>query len=449
LVADELHRIRLEPLTHMNSPTLHDCATRSGNRRKFLKTTAAAGMAWMNPLATQLARCAENDASQVRGKAIIQLWMAGGPSQLETFDPHPAQKGSENVKAISTSVKDLQIAQSMEAVAELMDDVSLIRSMISQEGDHERAVYNVKTGYRPNPTVVHPSLGSIICHELPENAVEIPRHISILPNEWPARGGYLGAAFDAFQIGDPGERIPDVLSPVGEERMEKRLAGLDVVERAFLSGRDPKWMASHTRHRATIDDALRMMDSDQIKAFDVNLATEAERKAYGDTEFGRGCLAARRLVETGVRCIEVTLSGWDSHVNNHETQSKRIATLAPALAALIRDLKERALLENTIVLCGGEFGRTPELNPLEGRDHWPHGFSFLIGGGGIAGGKVIGSTDPEGISKSPENPVRVQDLHATIQHSLGIDPEKEIITPVGRPIFLSEGNVVRELLGAS
>jgi hypothetical protein len=430
----------------MKKPFLHHCTSTTSNRRQFLKTTAAAGMTWLNPLANQLALCAENDASQVRGKAIILLWMAGGPSQLETFDPHPSQKGSEGVKKISTTVKNLQIAQGMEAVAETMHDVSLIRSMISQEGDHERAVYNVKTGYRPNPTVVHPSLGSIICHELPQNAVEIPRHVSILPNEWPARGGYLGAALDAFQIGDPGERIPDVISPVAKERLKQRLDGLDVVERAFLNGRDPKWVASHTRHRATIEEALRMMDSQQIKAFDVNLATEAERKAYGDTEFGRGCLAARRLVETGVRCVEVTLSGWDSHVNNQETQSKRIATLAPALAALIHDLKERELLDNTIVLCGGEFGRTPELNPLEGRDHWPHGFSFLIGGGGIAGGKVIGATDPEGISKKPENPVRVEDLHATIQHSLGIDPEKEIITPVGRPIFLSEGNVVNELL---
>ena len=294
--------------------------------------------------------------------------------------------------------------------------------------------------------MVHPSLGSIICHQLPVEAVEIPRHVSILPDEWPARGGYLGAEYDAFQIGDPGERIPDVTSRVDKARLNKRLSHLDIVEKAFLKGRDPQLDTAHTRHRATIEDALRMMDSDQIKAFDVNLATKAERNAYGDTDFGRGCLAARRLIETGVRCVEVTLKGWDSHVNNQETQSKRVATLAPALAALIGDLKERELLENTIVLCGGEFGRTPKLNPLEGRDHWPHGFSFLIGGGGIEGGKVIGATDPEGNSKTPTDPIRVQDLHATIHQCLGIDSEKEIITPVGRPIFLSEGNVIRELL---
>lgn len=430
----------------MNTTSLHQCASAPVSRRRFLKTSAAAGMAWLSPLANQLAWCAQNDASQTRGKSIILLWLAGGPSQLETFDPHPGSIFAGDTNTIATSVKDLQFAEGMEPVAELMQDVSLIRSMVSQEGDHERAVYNIKTGYRPNPTVVHPALGSIVCHELPKNAVEIPRHVSILPNEWPARGGYLGAEFDAFQIGDPGDRIPDVTSLVDQARLEQRLKSLDIVEQAFLKNHNPDLDAPHTRHRATIKEALRMMDSDQIKAFDVNLATEAERHAYGDTDFGRGCLAARRLVETGVRCVEVTLSGWDSHVNNRETQSKRVTTLAPALAALIRDLKERALLDNTILLCGGEFGRTPKMNPLEGRDHWPHGFSFLIAGGGIQGGKVIGATDPEGLSKEPENPVRIQDLHATIQHSLGIDSEKEIITPVGRPIFLSEGNVLDELL---
>lgn len=430
----------------MKSWNLHQCNRCPTSRRAFLKTASAAGMAWLAPISHSLAFSAENDLNHPEGKAVILLWLAGGPSQLETFDPHPGSDLAPEVKAITTSVPDLFIAQGLEPVAEIMDQVSLVRSMTSQEGDHERGVYNIKTGYRPDPTLVHPSLGAILSHQLPKGAVEIPNHISILPNQWPARGGYLGAEFDAFQIGDPAEPVPDVTHRVDDPRLQRRLESLDVVERAFLEGRDPNLDIRKTRHRATMNEALRMMGSDQVKAFDVQLATESERAAYGDTDFGRGCLAARRLIETGVRCVEVTLDGWDSHVNNRDIQTKRVATLAPALAALIKDLKDRDLLKRTVVLCGGEFGRSPNINPLEGRDHWPHGFSFLVAGGGFASGRVVGSTDPTGFSKEPDHPVRVADLHATVQHLLGLDPEREIITPVGRPIALSEGRVVDELL---
>jgi hypothetical protein len=430
----------------MKPLNLHQCAGCSTSRRGFLKASAAAGMTWLSPISQSLAFSAENDLNHSEGKAVILLWLAGGPSQLETFDPHPHSDLAPGVKVVNTSIPDYQLAGGLEPLADLMDQVSVIRSMISLEGDHERGVYHIKSGYRPDPTVVHPSLGAIICHELPKGAVEIPNHISILPNQWPARGGYLGARFDAFQMGDPADPIPDVTQRVDEERMQQRLESLDVVERAFLAGRDPELDVLQTRQRATINEALRMMRSDQVKAFDIQLAAQAERAAYGDTAFGRGCLAARRLIETGVRCVEVTLDGWDSHVNNRETQAKRIATLAPALSALIRDLKDRDLLRRTVVLCGGEFGRTPRINPLEGRDHWPHGFSFLVAGGGFAKGRVIGGTDPAGDSKEPDHPVRVADLHATVQHLLGLDPEKEIITPIGRPLALSDGRVLAELL---
>jgi hypothetical protein len=270
-----------------------------------------------------------------------------------------------------------------------------------------------------------------------------------LPDQWPARGGYLGAQYDAFQIGDPKERIPDVTRRVPQERIDQRLKDLSVVERAFAKGRPIDLGERTTLHQSTIDGALKIMSSDQLTAFDVNQASGSQRAAYGDTPFGRGCLAALRLIEAGVRCVEVTLGGWDTHVNNHELQGNRIRVLDPAFAALIRDLKERGLLDSTIVLCGGEFGRTPKLNPLEGRDHWPYGFSMAMAGGGIRGGRTIGETDPTGESKEPGRPVRVQDLHATIQEALGIDPDKEIITPVGRPIALSDGVPVKELMTPS
>jgi uncharacterized protein (DUF1501 family) len=229
-------------------------------------------------------------------------------------------------------------------------------------------------------------------------------------------------------------------------RLDQRLQDLSVVERAFHRGRPANLDATTTLHQLTMARALKIMNSDQLAAFDVKQAPAAQRAAYGDTPFGRGCLAALRLIEAGVRCVEVTLGGWDTHVNNHQLQAGRVNILDPAFAALIRDLKDRGLFDSTIVLCGGEFGRTPKLNPLDGRDHWPYGFSVALAGGGLRAGHVIGATDPAGESEEPEQPVTVQDLHATIQHALGIDHEKELITPVGRPLALSDGRVIRELL---
>ncbi len=433
-----------------NSP---ECACGTADhfsRRTLLKTIGAAGVsAWLTPVSQLLARADEAAPKGKPAQSVIILWMAGAPSQLETFDPHPASKIAYGSKSIKTAVAGIEIGDGLPHVAEMMGDISLVRSVVSGEADHERAVYNIKTGYRPNSTVTHPSIGAIICHELEDSGVDIPRHISILPDQWPARGGYLGAQYDAFQIGDPKERIPDVIRRVPQERIDQRLKDLSVVERAFAKGRPIDLSERTTLHQSTINEALKIMSSDQLTAFDVNQASELQRAAYGDTPFGRGCLAALRLIETGVRCVEVTLSGWDTHVNNHELQGNKIKVLDPAFAALIRDLKERGLLDSTIVMCGGEFGRTPKLNPLEGRDHWPYGFSMAMAGGGIRGGHVIGETDPEGENKEPDQPVRVQDLHATIQDALGIDPEKEIITPVGRPIALSDGVPVKELMKTS
>jgi uncharacterized protein (DUF1501 family) len=191
--------------------------------------------------------------------------------------------------------------------------------------------------------------------------------------------------------------------------------------------------------------ALRMMHSEQLRAFDVSQEPLALRRAYGETPFGRGCLAARRLIEVGVRCVEVTLGGWDTHVNNHEQCRELLTVLDPALAALVRDLRERRLLERTVVLVAGEFGRTPTVNPAGGRDHWPNGFSVALAGGGIRGGQVIGTTDPDGRA-DPANPVTVGDLHATVLTAVGINPAKLNQTPIGRTVRFSDGEPVAALL---
>ncbi|MEM9018040.1 MAG: DUF1501 domain-containing protein, partial [Verrucomicrobiota bacterium] len=375
----------------------------------------------------------------------------GGISQLETFDPHPDSPISFGSKSIPTSISGIQFGVGLERTAELAEDFSVLRSVVSEEGDHARAIYNTKTGYRPFPGIVHPSIGAILCHELPNPIsngleIDIPAHVSIVPAAFPARGGYLGAEFDAFQIGDPVNPVPDIRSLVPDKREQRRLAGLDLLENSFAKGRLPDLEGARTLHQTSMQKALSMMSSEQLAAFDIKERPKAERDAFGDTAFGRGCLAAIGLVEAGVRCVEVTLNGWDTHVNNHEGQRSQNAILDPAFSATLRVLKERDLFDDTIVLLATEFGRTPKLNLTEGRDHWPHAFSMAIGGGGLRGGLAVGETDPSGEKSGPGRRILVEDIHATILHRLGVIYESEITTPIGRPIALSEGRLIRELL---
>lgn len=412
------------------------------DRRSFLTATAGlAGAGWLTAAGELLAARAEG--SRTPAQSIILLWLAGGPSQLETFDPHAGAECSGGTKAIKTAARGIELAQGFERLAEQMGSVALVRSVVGKEGDHERGSFLMKTGYRPETTIEHPSIGAICCKELPTAGAEIPRHVSILPSRFPARGGFLGAEFDAFQTGDPREKLPDIVSSVPQARDLARVRDLAVVDRAFARGRSARFQA--TLQPDATARARVMMSSAQLKAFDVAQEPAAVVSAYGDTSFGRACLAARRLIEAGVRCVEVTLDGWDTHVNNHETVKGLLKTLDPAYASLLKDLRDRGLLDRTVVLCGGEFGRTPKINLAGGRDHWPNGFSLALAGGGIRGGTVLGATDPEG-KKGPESPVSIADIHATLLKAVAIDPAKELETPIGRPIKLSEGKPLAALL---
>lgn len=413
------------------------------SRRDFVRA-GLYGAAWLTPLGTILAREAEK--SRAPAHSVIVLWMQGGPSQLETFDPHPGSKTGGSTLSIRTAAKGVEIASGFGNLAEHMGDIALIRSMSSKEGDHERGSYTMKTGFRPDPTVLHPSIGAIVCHEMAPAGVDIPRHVSILPGQWPARGGYLGDRFDAFRMDDPAGPVPDTQSFLPKDRDDSRLQSLDVVEKAFARGRERRVEA--TGHRSTVTEARKMMSSDQLKAFDVSKEPVAVRKKYGDSPFGRGCLAARRLIEVGVRCVEVTLDGWDSHVNNNEICTNRLKVLDPAFAALMGDLKERKLLDRTLVLWAGEFGRTPTINPGGGRDHWPVGFSVAMAGGGVRGGMVVGATDPDGKEK-PTDPVNVGDLHATVLSAFNIDHTKINQTPIGRTVKFAEGRAIPGILANS
>lgn len=409
-------------------------------RRLLLQVSAGWGVAFLLPALES--RAAERRGAE-RARSLITLWLDGGPSQLETWDPHPGTVIGGATQALATSVPDLQIASTLPQMAERMDRVSVIRSLVSKEGDHERATYFVKTGYRPDPTVRHPAIGALIPHQLGAEHLEIPGYVSLGTGNWPGRGGYLGDQYDAFRIVEPGRGVQNLRPRVADVRQQQRLEGLDVLARSFRQGRQPQ--ADKSLHEEMVANAIRMMSSEQLKAFELEDESARTLARYGDSNFGRGCLVARRLVETGVRAIEVTLSGFDSHANNHEVQARRAETLDPAFAALLDDLRERDLYDSTIVLCIGEFGRTPRINALEGRDHWPTGFSAVVGGGGLRSGLVLGETDPTGEKTDPAHPLKVQDLYATILQQLEIDPTRELITPIGRPLALCEGTPIQEL----
>lgn len=415
------------------------------SRRTLLRTAGIGSLAWLTPVAHWLGRAQEQLPKGGTAKSVIMLWMGGGPSQLETFDPHPGKKIAAGTQAINTAAKGIQIAAGLPQTAEVMDEMSLVRSVVSREGDHERGTYHVKTGHRPDPTLVHPAIGAVVCHQLPDQDVDIPRHISILPNQWPARGGYLGAQWDAFKVYNTAGRAGNLTARVQPKRLDRRLDDLKIIEQNFARRRRPQLDEQTTLHNHTIAKAIRMMRSDQINAFDVTTAPASTRDAFGKTPFGDACLAAVQLIETGVRCVEITLNGWDTHVDNHNFTAQQNAILDPALAGLIRELHTRKRLKDTLVVCAGEFGRTPKINAADGRDHWPSGFSIALAGGGIRRGYVHGKTHPDG-EKELDQAVGVADVHATLLHALGIDVLKEMMTPVGRPMGLTDGIVIPELL---
>ncbi len=423
------------------------------SRRDVLRVAAGAGVSFLLPA---LDLKATESRGAERPKSLITLWMQGGPSQLESWDPHPNSKFGSSPKSIKTTINGLQISEFLPRMAEQMHNLSVVRSLVSPEGDHERGTYFVQSGYRPETTVVHPALSAVLAHGLTDSKLEIPNHVSLSGGDGfvVPRGGYLGAEFDAFRVPDPGNNINNMRSTVEDDRQRRRLQGLDVVSNAFRKGRPTQ--AQDTLHQHVIERALTMMSSQQLKAFELDDETKETKENYGDSRFGRGCLVARRLVEQGVRAVQVVLSGFDTHVNNLEGQQRQMQILDPSFAALMKDLKDRDLLDSTVVLCIGEFGRTPWLNPLEGRDHWPLGFSCVLGGGGLKSGIVIGETNPdlafaEREKKNPErtkpvNPIEVPDLYATILTLMGLDPTLEINTPIGRPIMLSEGRSLSQLL---
>jgi hypothetical protein len=439
------------------------------SRRDWLKlsTCGAFGVSlsrWLPALAEEVA------ASKERRRSCILLWMSGGPSQMDTFDLKPGHENGGPYKAIETSVPGIEISEHLPELAKQMEHCAVIRSMTTKEGDHTRATYLLRTGYLPQGPVQYPTLGSVWSRELGIEGAELPNFVSIAPYRFlsPAAfgPGFLGPKYAPLIVGDgnanPGRtadyeralRVKNLAPPAGveEKQTDARLEILAQLESDFAAehpGLPP------TSHRAAYIQAVKMMRSDAVKAFELTEETDALRDSYGRNQFGQGCLLARRLVERGVPFVEVSLNGvqggqglgWDTHQNNFDDIEKLSGVLDPAWSTLLEDLKSRGLLESTLVIWMGEFGRTPKINENKGRDHFPTAWATVLCGGGIRGGQVVGKSSPDGMSVA-DRPVAVSDFLATACLALGIDPMTQNNSNVGRPIRIADpaAKPIQELL---
>lgn len=410
------------------------------SRRAILGAAGAAGATFLGmPLRQLLAF--EGSGHTPTAEHVILFWNGGGMSHIDTWDPKPGRPTQGEFQAINTSVPDIQISEIFPQLAKQMHHCSLVRSIAGTQGAHGRATYNLQTSYNQAGNLLHPGFGSVVVHEK-EKLGDLPAYVSISGRA--PRASYLGQTCEAYYVGGPGEKDPYLSFPEGitHERGNARLERLTKFNNRFAKGnRNESLEATQT----SIRDAVRLMRSPALQAFELDKVPTSTLNRYGDTAFGRGALVAKQLVETGVRFVQVNRGGFDTHSENFPAMRNHGEVMDPALASLIEDLAESGMLEKTLVVMLSEFGRTPRINMNAGRDHYPAVFSCFMAGGGTKGGQVIGSSDENG-EQPDDRPVKVADLHATFCHALGIDPDKEVMTPLARPMKLvDEGEAVAEL----
>ena len=434
------------------------CSDHFLSRRNVLTVGAVGGLglSLTDFFRIQAARAAvpagsgEKQFQSVEGtaKSVIFIFLPGGMAQQESFDPkpHAPLEYRGPLDSIETSLTGVRFSSLFEKTAKIADKLTVIRSLTHGEAAHERGVHNMFTGYRPSPALRYPSMGSVVSQEFgPRN--HLPPYVLVpkVPNEF-AGSGYLSSAHAGFSLGsDPAKRdyrVRDLSLPknVDMQRFEKRRKLLDIVN-------------DHFRQREN-SDAMDAMDSfygkafslisskEAREAFDISKESSKLRARYGRNEYGARMLIGRRLVEAGVRFVSLTCGGWDHHQNIESAMKAKAPLFDRAFSTLIEDLSERGLLDSTLVCVTSEFGRSPKINAQGGRDHWPKVFSNLLAGGGIRQGHVFGSSNATA-SEPAEDPLSVEDWATTIYHCLGINANKELMAPGGRPIEIVEGGRVR------
>lgn len=443
---------------------------RSADRRQVLRTMGlgmlgTAGASWFAPLA-RAARQSHRESG--RRRHCILLWMNGGPSQTDTFDMKPGHSNGGPFREIATSVPGVRFSEHLSGLAQHADQLAVVRSLATKEGDHARGAHAVRTGYAPTGDVAYPTAGSLFSKEMGTSGSLLPAYVSIAPqtqlNPAAFGPGFLGARYAPAIVGGPSAgsaagpkqvqqtsiadlRLENITWPEGVDARQatRRMQLWQHLERSFLRDRSADSFAAH---HALYRQASEMMRPEVRAAFDLSHEPQRVRERYGPGVFGQGCLLARRLVERGVPFVEVALGeglAWDTHTDNFAQVERLSRELDAGWSSLMAELRDRGLLDCTTIVWMGEFGRTPAINSNAGRDHFPNAWSCVLGGGGIAGGQAYGTTSRDGMTVE-DGKCSIGDVLATLATALGVSPEHENLTSMGRPIKVADGNPIRDLL---
>lgn len=392
---------------------------------------------------TKGAKAPQKISSGKPAKHVIYLFMQGAMSQLDTFDPKPKTDVQGETKPITTAISGVQFSEYLPNLAKQANKLAVIRSMTTTTADHTQARYLTSTSFKPIASTKHPGLGSWVHKELGGLHKDLPVAVQIGGGIGP---GYLGAKYAPVPVGDPALGLQNTTAPkyMTNETFDKRMQLSSAFDQNFRkkAEKNPKV----TGYDDLYHDAISLLRSEDLKAFDLTQEKEEQRTAYGNTRFGKGCLLARRLVQHGVRYVEVSYGSWDHHYELWDKMPNMAGEMDRVAAALLADLEAQGLLKETLVVIGTEFGRKPEINTNTGRDHHPAVYSMAMAGGPVKGGQVYGKSDDKAFRVDADG-VSPEDMNATLAAALGMDPDKEIHSPDGRPFTLgNHGKVLAKLV---
>ena len=413
--------------------------------RRGLLGTAARAAFGLSVLEGLSGRFASAQPPAAGGTNVITLMMRGAMSHLDTFDPKPGREEQGDTKSIATAIPGVRFGEHLPRLAGLADRLAVVRSLTTETGAHEQGTYLMRTSYPQLASVVHPAFGSWAVHVLGKRSRDLPGYVLVgNGNEHPGCG-FLDPAVTPVPLADPERGLENVTRPayLSQANFERRLALADRLDRDFRTRYAGRQIAAYDQ---MVADAVRLMGSGDLAAFDIAREDEATRERYGRSRLGQGCLLARRLVEGGVRCVEVEMNGWDMHRDLWVELPEKAGELDAALAALVEDLEARGLLASTLVVLATEFGRTPKINENAGRDHHPGVFSCVLAGAGVKRGVVHGASDAGG--RSPDrDAVSVGDFNATVAAACGLPWDREFVAPNGRPFKIgNEGRPIAAVL---